>query len=58
MRAKNEAENVTMVLYPNDVSKNGKELRLRQRFLYPPAYKTPCAARSAPSMTLPTNTFS
>ncbi len=29
---KNTAENISMVLYPNDKSENGKELRLRQQF--------------------------
>ena len=30
--AKNDAENITMVLYPNAASENGKELRLRQQY--------------------------
>lgn len=30
--AKNEAENITMVLYPNATTENGQELRLRQQY--------------------------
>jgi starch phosphorylase len=47
--AKNLAEQITMVLYPNDSSENGKELRLRQQyFLASASLRTCCSAGLKP----------
>ena len=32
VQSKNDAEDISMILYPNDSSENGKELRLRQQY--------------------------
>ena len=45
--AKNAAENITMVLYPNDASENGKELRLRQQYFLASASLQDIVARWA-----------
>lgn len=34
VRAKNEAENISRVLYPDDSTEEGKELRIRQEFFF------------------------
>ena len=40
---KNTAENITMVLYPNDANENGKALRLQQQYLLASASLARCA---------------
>ena len=42
---KNTAEQITMVLYPNDSSENGKELRLKQEYFLVSATLQDCIAR-------------
>jgi len=40
--SKNQAENITMVLYPNDQTESGKELRLRQQYFLASASLQDC----------------
>ncbi len=46
MEAKNDSENVSRVLYPDDSTEHGRELRLRQEFFFVSASLQTCCAAS------------